>query len=145
VKYFCNWCGRLEADEPAATWCRICVVLVECEQCLGARRAEPELGLCDLCRRRNALDVRKLYAAAESLAWLDLEHLEAAPVTYPHRVPLTGLEAARLARAARELRAAALELAAAPLLRDAVRKGPQRAERAPKPRTKERRPWAGSK
>lgn len=82
------------------------------------------------------MDVRKLFQAAQLLAWLDLEHLMRAPVCYPHRVPLTGMEAARLARAARELRAAALELVEAPTLRDAPRKGPQRAQRPPRAKAK---------
>lgn len=103
---------------------------VACEQCGGERRAPAEIGLCDHCRRRNALDVRQLYAAVCMLAWLDLEHLARAQVTYPHRVPLTGLEAAALARAARALQAAALALPAAPFLREAPRKGPKRATRA---------------
>lgn len=73
--------------------------------------------------------MRQLFVAAVAVAALDLEHLMTAPVVYPHRVPLTSLEAARLARAARELAAAALELVGAPTLRDAPRKPPRRAER----------------
>jgi hypothetical protein len=77
------------------------------------------------------MGVRLLWSAASTLAWLDLDALARATVTHPHRTPLTGLEAAKLARAARALRTAALELPDAPTLRDAPRIGPQRAERAP--------------
>jgi len=104
--------------------------MVECEQCGGARRAPVDIGLCERCRRLNAIDVRQLYAAALMLAWLDLEHLANAQVTFPHRVPLTGVEAAKLARAARALQEATLDLAELAELRDAPRKGPKRASSA---------------
>jgi hypothetical protein len=132
VRHVCTFCGSFAADEPNALWCRVCVTLVDCEQCFGRRRAPPEIGLCDRCRRLNAIDVRRLFAAALAVSWLDLEHLARAQVTHPHRVPLSGLEAAALARAARPLQAAALALPVSPLLRDVLRKGPKRAERAPK-------------
>lgn len=130
-RHVCTFCGSWAADQPNALWCRVCVALAACEQCGGARRAPPDIGLCDRCRRLNAIDVRQLFVAAAAVAALDLEHLMSAPVVYPYRTPLTSLEAARLARAARELAAAALELVGAPTLRDAPRKPPQRALRAP--------------
>jgi hypothetical protein len=65
--------------------------------------------------------VREFYAAAELIERLDLEKL-ASCVVYPFRVPLSNVDAARLARAARELQREMRAL-------QQPRIGPKRAER----------------
>jgi hypothetical protein len=80
------------------------------------------VGICERCRRLNAIELRSFAAAAEMVASVDLAKL-GGRVVYPFRVPLSNVEAARLARAARELQR---EMRA---LQQQPRKGPKRAER----------------
>ncbi len=97
--------------------------LVTCATCNIPSRAPADVGVCQRCRQRHAHAVRDLHAAVEVIERLDLEALSTA-VTYPFRVPLSNVDVARLARAARPLQEALREL------RAAERRGPQRAERA---------------
>jgi len=105
----------------ARSWCRVCETYVRCEQCGLRHGAPPDVGLCERCRRLNAIELRSFYAAAELVAGLDLAKV-GGRVVYPFRVPISNVEAARLARAARALQVAMRELQAA------QRKGPKRAE-----------------
>jgi hypothetical protein len=97
--------------------------LVTCSACNIPRRAPAEIGVCERCRQRNAHLVRDFYAAAEVIERADLEALGAL-VVYPFRVPMSNLEATRLARASTELQR---EMRA---LQHVQRKGPKRAESA---------------
>lgn len=83
------------------------------------------MGICERCRRLNAIELRSFAAAAELVASTDLQRL-GGRVVYPFRVPLSNVDAQRLARAAKPLQEAMREL------RAASRKGPKRAERAEK-------------
>jgi len=116
----CQFCGLREAWSERS-WCRACETYVGCEQCGLKRGAPPEVGICERCRRLNAIELRAFTAAAELVARTDLTKL-GGRVVYPFRVPISNVDAARLARAARELQEAMRELQAAP------RKGPKRAE-----------------
>jgi hypothetical protein len=93
---------------------------VTCADCGIPSRAPEEIGTCQRCRQRNAHAVREFHDAAALIGALDLEAL-ATSVVYPFRVPLSNVEAARLARAARPLQVAVREL-------QLERKGPKRAE-----------------
>lgn len=129
-RFQCPWCGRVTSAAPGVL-CRVCDELVTCQQCTGARRAPPLIGVCERCRRRNGVDHRLLYEAAHAVARLDLVELPARVPLLPG--PATPAELRELAAAARPLAAAARRLAAGnvvdPLaeLRDAPRKPPRRA------------------
>jgi len=89
--------------------------------------APPELQICERCRRLNAIELREFFAAVTVIARVELDEL-GRRVVFPFRVPITNVDAARLARAARELQEAAQELELAELRRS-PRKGPKRVER----------------
>lgn len=86
------------------------------------------MGICERCRRLNAIELRAFAEAVELVARTDLDKL-GGRVVYPFRVPLTNVDAARLARAARPLQRALRELQAA------RRKGPKRVD------AQEEKPW----
>lgn len=127
-RYPCGFCGRETAADPHE-WCRVCQTHVTCGQCGGAHLAPPEIGVCERCRYRNVTELRQLHAIATAVAALDLAELPGR-VVYPFRSPLDSLEAARLARAALELQAAARAVLGLAELRASQRKGPKRATAA---------------
>jgi len=99
---------------------------VACTQCKLGHAAPSEVGVCEHCRRLNAIELREFFSAVTFIARLELQELGGRTV-YPFRVPLSPIDAARLARAARALQEAARELELAELRRS-KRKGPKRVD-----------------
>lgn len=84
------------------------LLLVKCSAC-GLTNAPEPIGVCERCRRRNSWDLRAFHEAAMVIGRLDLDTIGGL-IVYPFRVPLEGVDAARLARAARPLQVAVREL-----------------------------------